>query len=155
MYYQKLKRLVLAILFIALSLKLFIACEDDPVTPQEDHFEAIGMVFYTSGIEVARILRGETSDTLFALKDTLSDHFEVMYFDKEENIVDPPSEEHASLSWQIEDQTIVNVWQHEGEEGAFEFHLNGLNIGETEIEFFIMHSDHSDYRSGKIPVKVK
>ena len=155
MYYPRLRRSVLTFLSVILSFTFFIACEEDPVTPQEDHFEAIGMVFYTSGIEVARIQRGETSDTLFALKDTLSDHFEVMYFDKEENIVDPPSEDHASLSWQIDDQTIVEVWQHEGEEGAFEFHLKGLNIGETEIEFFIMHNDHSDYRSGKIPVKVK
>ena len=35
----------------ALVLMLFSACtEDDPVTPQEEHFEAIGVVLSTSGI---------------------------------------------------------------------------------------------------------
>ena len=28
-------------------------------------------------------------------------------------------------------------------------------FGKTEVEFFAMHNDHSDYRSGKISVKVE
>ena len=145
----------LAISLSIVILTVFsIGCEDDPVTPQEEHLKAIGMVFYSSGIEVARILRGVTTDTLFAPLDTLSDHMDVKFFDEDENIVDAPTTA-QSLSWEFVDPMIAQVWQHPGEEGAFEFHLKGLKVGETEIEFFVMHNDHSDYRSGKIPVKVK
>lgn len=146
----------LAISLSIVILTVFsIGCEDDPVTPQEEHLEAIGMVFYQSGIEIARILRGETSDTLTAPEGGLSDHTEVNFFDEDENIIDPPEMEHTTLSWEIDDETVVDVWQHQGEEGEFEFHLQGLEEGETMIEFFVMHEDHSDYRSGKIPVRVE
>ena len=50
---------------------------------------------------------------------------------------------------------MLEVWQHEGEEGGFEFHLRGLKIGVTEIEFFILHNGHSDYRSGLFPVVIE
>jgi len=129
------------------------SCEDDPVAPQEEHLKAIGMVFYSSGIEVARILRGVTTDTLFAPLDNLSDHMDVMFLDEDEKLVDPPTE-HQKLNSEVDDPTTVDMWQHPGEEGAFEFHLEGFKIGETSIEFFVMHNDHADFRSGKIPVKV-
>ena len=155
MYYKfNLGRKLLIFLSI-FALTIFnTACEDDPVAPQEEHLKAVGMVFYTSGIEVARILRGETTDTLFAPLNNLSDHLDVKFFDEDEKIINPPTE-HQTLSWEIVDPTIVDIWQHDGHEGAFEFHTEGLKIGETEIEFFVMHNDHSDYRSGKIPVRVK
>lgn len=154
MYYKfNLGRKLLLSLSIVILTVFSIGCEDDPVAPQEEHLKAIGMVFYSSGIEVARILRGETTDTLFAPLDSLSDHLDVKFFDENENIVESPTE-HQELNWVFDDPTISDIWQHPGEEGAFEFHLEGLKVGETEIEFFVMHNDHSDYRSGKIPVKV-
>jgi len=155
MYYKfNFGKKLLIFLFILVLTVFNTGCEDDPVAPQEEHLKAIGMVFYSSGIEVARILRGETSDTLFAPLDSLSDHLDVKFFDEDENIVNPPTE-HQTLSSEIVDPTIAELWQHEGHEGSFEFHMKGLKIGETEIEFFVMHNDHSDYRSGKIPVRVK
>lgn len=148
-----LKQLSLIVLLI-ISV-IFISCdEDDPVSPEEDHFEAIGTVFYESGIEIARILRGVTEDTLKVSEGARSGHIEVKFIDEDENIVDPPSDEDQKLTWEFDDQTIAGVWQHEGEEGEFEFHLDGLEEGDTHVEFFITHGDHSDYRSGKIPVKV-
>ena len=145
-------KILFSVFLIAITV-VNIGCEEDPVAPQEEHLKAIGMAFYSSGIEVARILRGETADTLFAPLDTLSNHLDVKFFDEDENIIDPPTE-HQTLSWEIVDPTIANIWQHEGHEGTFGFHIRGLKIGETEIEFFVMHNDHSDYRSGQIPVKV-
>ena len=148
-----LKRIVL--LFSLLTILAFTtACEDDPVAPQEEHLEAIGMVFYDSGIEVARIIRGVTSDTLKAPLGGLSEHYDIKFIDESENEFDPPSTETQTLAWEFEDVSIADIWQHEGEEGSFAFHLQGLLVGETNIEFFVMHNDHNDYRSGKIPVKV-
>lgn len=155
MYYNfNLGRKLLIFLSIVILTVFNTGCEDDPVTPQEEHYEAIGMVFYQSGIEIVRILRGETSDTLIAPEGGLSDHTEVKFFDEDENIIDPP-DDGKTLFWAIDDETVADVWQHEGEEGEFEFHLQGLEEGETTIEFFIMHEGHSDYRSGNIPVRVE
>ena len=44
MYYVRSLSLVFTFLFFA---ALFISCSDDnPVTPQEEHFEAVGMIIY-------------------------------------------------------------------------------------------------------------
>ena len=148
------KRFVFIFLSI-ISLTAFSACDknDDPVTSQEEHFEAIGMIFRTSGIKVAQILRGVTTDTLKGPEGAIGDALDITFFNPNESEIAPPS--NPSLAWEIEDPTIFEIWQHSGEEGGYEFHLKGLKAGETRIEFFIMHDGHSDFRSGKIPVKIE
>ncbi|MCF8241274.1 MAG: hypothetical protein K9J16_07795 [Melioribacteraceae bacterium] len=145
----------LAIITIILSA-IIISCseESDPVAPQEDHFEAIGVVLYNSGIELASILRGETNDTLHAPLGEISDHFEVKFYNEDETIIDPPGTEHQTLSWEIADTSVAEVWQHPGEEGGFEFHLKGKKVGTTTLELFVLHEGHRDFRSGLFPVKV-
>ncbi|MBZ0183282.1 MAG: hypothetical protein K8F60_12570 [Melioribacteraceae bacterium] len=148
------KRFVIA--FTILISALFVtSCDktDDPVSTQEEHFEAIGMVFRTSGIEAARILRGITTDTLKGPEGAIGDALDITFINEDENEIAPPSE--PKLAWEIDDPTIFEVWQHPGEEGGYEFHVKGLKEGETKIEFFIMHEGHSDFRSGKIPVKIE
>ncbi len=147
------RNIVMALLLLMAAL--FIgSCSDDPLSPQTEHFEAIGMYISSSGIKVVSILRGETSDTFYVPIGLTEDHYEAQFYDEDENIIDPPVDEDSYLSWAIDDESVVEVWQHEGEEGEFEFHLRGLEEGQTMIEFFVMHVDHSDYRSGKIPVVV-
>lgn len=139
-----------------LSLLLFIACsEDDPVAPQEEHFDAIGVVLTTSGIEIVSILRGETDDTLYAQVGEVSDHLEVKFYNEDEQTVDAPDDREKTLSWEIGDTEIVEVHQDDGHDGEFEFHLKGLKPGATTLELFIMHAGHADFRSGKIPVVVQ
>lgn len=140
-----------------LLIGLFLAsCEDDSVSSQEDHFEAIGTVIYdATGALAVSILRGETSDTLYIANGELSDHFDVKFYDEDENIVDPPESENTLLNYSIVDNSVIEFWQHEGEEGGFEFHLRGLKTGVTVLELYIEHEDHNDYRSGEIPVIVQ
>ena len=71
------------------------------------------------------------------------------------NIIDAPEADHHELSWEFDDPEIAGIWQHEGEEGGFEIHLQGLKEGETHIEFFVMHEGHADYRSGKFPIRIE
>ena len=143
-------------LFILLFSVILVSCDDDdPIAPEEEHFEAEGMVFYDSGIEIARIHKGVTTDTLKAPEGEMSGHIDIKFIDHDDNIIDPPSDEGQTLTWAIDDETVAGIWQHEGEEGHFEFHLQGLEEGETMIEFFVTHGDHNDYRSGKIPVKIE
>lgn len=152
---MKNKFILYVFLFVLMGLFTTACDDDDPVSSEEDHYEAIGMVFYDSGIEVARILRGETIDTLTTTEGGMTSHIEIKFFNEDEEIVDAPDDEDQTLAWEFEDATIADIWQHEGEEGAFEFHLEGLEEGETSIEFFVMHEDHADYRSGEIPVKIE
>ncbi|WP_337872860.1 hypothetical protein [Ignavibacterium sp.] len=148
-----LKRRILPILILSLSIFIF-SCKDDPLEPKLDHFEAEGIVFYQSGIKVAEIFRGVTQDTLFAQVGQTSVHFEVKFFDSSKNEMDPPDHTKQPFAWEIQDTSIVGIWQHPGEEGSYEFHLVGKQLGVTNIEFFIMHEGHADFRSGIIPVKV-
>ena len=139
-----------------LVLLLMTACsEDDPVAPKEEHFEAIGVVLSTSGIEVASILRGETDDTLHAQVGQISDHLEVRFYNEDEQIVEAPEDDEQTLAWEIGDPDILEVHQDDGHDGEFEFHLKGLKSGTTTLELFIMHAGHADFRSGKFTVVVQ
>lgn len=143
------------LLLILIAIVLFTnACSEDPIAPQEEHVKAIGMVFYSSGIEVARISKGVTEDTLKVPLGGLSDHLDMKFIGEDEKEFDPPSIETQVLSWEFGNPSLADIWQHEGEEGSFSFHLKGLQTGNTDVEFFVMHNDHNDFRSGKIPVKI-
>ena len=146
---------ILIKIFISLIFTLLAAScsEDDPVAPQEEHFEAIGTVIYdATGAEALRILRGETIDTLYAEVNILSDHFDVKFINDEEEVVNPPADEESSMAVDVSDASLLEIEQDEP--GAFEFHLKGLAEGITTIEIKILHAGHSDYRSGLIPVVI-
>jgi hypothetical protein len=144
-------------IIVGLLSIILISCskEENPLPPQEEHFEAEGMVFLQSGIMVASIFRGVTTDTLIAPEGGRSDHFDVKFYDENQNVIDPPSSSDQTLDWEIENENLLTVWQHPGEEGGYEFHLDGLAEGTTHIEFFIVHEGHNDYRSGLVPVRVE
>lgn len=148
-------RNIISTLIGAFLLFLLVSCSDDPVTPQEDHFEAEGIVFLQSGIRIAEIFRGVTTDTLLAPRGALSAGIDVKFYNSNKEMINPPDPADQSFAWQIDNPAIVEVWQHPGEEGGYEFHLRGLADGNTQIEFFIMHEGHADFRSGKITVVVE
>lgn len=149
-------RNILSTLIAVFIISFFmISCSDDPVTPQEEHFEAEGIVFLQSGINIAEIFRGVTSDSLFAPVDTMTAGIDVKFYNSNKEMINPPSDPDLTFAWEIDDPSVVDVWQHPGEEGSFEFHLEGLLADTTLIEFFILHEGHADFRSGKIPVVVQ
>ncbi len=148
-------KLLLSYIFI---LILFFGCKkgDNPVIPQEDHFHAIGMaIFDATGALKIKILRGVTSDTLRAEVGKRSDHYSIQFYNSEEKLIPPPTNKEVKLDWNINDKSVVGVWQHPGEEGGYEFHLDGIKKGKTTIEFYIVHEGHNDYRTGLIPLEVK
>src|SRR5690606_1903391 len=126
-----------------------------PVSTQEQHFEAEGIVFLQSGIIIAEIFRGVTSDTLYAPLGDMTAGIDVKFYNSNKQEMDPPDNEENTFSWEIDHPTVVDVWQHPGEEGGFEFHLEGVSADTTFIEFFILHDGHADFRSAKIPVVVQ
>lgn len=144
-------------LFILLISISAISCsKDEDTINQAEHFEAIGTAITdASGAITVKILRGVTSDTLYAPLNARSEAMFVKFYDNYENIIQPPAGKDKYLGYEIGDPTMVKVYQHEGEEGGYEFHLDGLKEGKTTIQFFVMHNGHADYRSGLIPVVVK
>lgn len=148
-------------LFLKVSFVLFlsfviISCsKDEPLAPEEDHFEAEGMVFYESGIKIVEIFRGVTTDTFFVPSGSMTPHIDVKFLSPERELLDPPDYREKPMGWAISDTSIVSLHQDAGDEGKYEFHLEGKKAGVTDIEFFVLHEGHPDFRSGKIPVKVR
>lgn len=149
------RKIFLTLTSSIISSLIFISCSDDPVTPQEDHFEAEGMVFYQSGIKIAEIFRGLTQDTLSIDVGEEGPYTDIKFYNSNKQEIDPPDYKKQPLAWEFADTTLANIEQHAGEEGSYEFHLVGKVAGITNVEFFIMHEGHADFRSGKIPVKVQ
>ena len=83
----------------------------------------------------------------------LTSHWEIKFLDENEQEIDPPDDANKSFGWVIADQLVVEVYRHDNQE--WEFHLNGLKVGETTIEFRVMHNDHYDFHTPNIPVSVR
>lgn len=144
----------LVISFILFFFISFYSCSDESLQPQEEHFEAEGMVFYESGIKVAEIFRGVSQDTFFVKNGQQTAGIDIKFYNSSKQEIDPPNSSVQPLAWEISDIAKTDVWQHPGEEGGYEFHLVGKSIGITQIEFFVLHEGHPDFRSGKIFVSV-
>ncbi|MBR9976256.1 MAG: hypothetical protein KFF77_11790 [Bacteroidetes bacterium] len=143
------------IAFLAFILLFTAACsEDDPVTPQYEHDDAIGMALLRNDVVVASILRGEPSDTLSVGVGMTTEDYDVRFYDDDENLFEAHDDDKI-FSWEIADPSIVEVVQNADKTGKFEFRLEGRTAGTTTIEFFIMHEGHADFRTGKWPVRVR
>lgn len=137
---------------------LFQGCkkEDSPITPVEEHFAAEGVYLSTSGIPVASIFRGVSTDTIRVPLAGSTDHIDVRFLDANRNVINPPTDTRKKLSWNIADTSIVELWRHVDEQEAeYEIHFRGKKAGMTTIEFFILHEGHNDFRSGNIKVLVQ
>jgi hypothetical protein len=148
---------IIKVLFLPLVFFIsFYGCKDNHAHgPEDDHFKAEGVVFYQSGNKVAEIFRGVTRDTVFAEVNKDGALTEIKFYDKNKKVLSPPDYIKTPLSWQIGDTSIVQLKQQTGKEGSYELNLRGKKAENTNINFFLMHAGHADFRSGKIPVKVK
>jgi hypothetical protein len=143
------------ILIISAVLLLILAgCKEDPHSHGEDHFEAIGVVIYSGDSVVASILRGVTSDTLKVTSNTNTPDYSVRFYNPQEQIVAGPTESEIRLSWNVDHSDIVEVEGHASHGQKYLIYLKGKNAGTTNVEFLLLHGDHADFRSGKIPVRV-
>lgn len=130
--------------------------EEDPVSPQMDHFQPEGVVVLTATYDtVAYYFQGvvRAGDTLKApAGNMLSPHWTVEFLGANRQKLAYPSTSTHKLGWTIADQSIAEMYRHPGEE--WEFHLRGKVSGRTSITFKIVHSDHADFTTRPIPVLV-
>lgn len=130
--------------------------ENDPITPQTPHFEPEGLVILTDTKDtVAYYFQGvvRPGDTLKAPPgNNLSAHWTIEFLGSSRQKIDYPSTTLYRLGWTIADQSIAEVFRHQGEE--WEFHLRGKASGTTTIEFRVLHEDHADFITRPFPVLV-
>lgn len=144
----------LAIMLLSVFAVTGCKSEDSVVNPPEDHFEAEGVVLESSGILIASIFRGVTTDTIKVPVGEYPDHIEVKFYNSSKNIIEPPTDPDKKLDYSIADTTVVTLWQHSDEIGGFEIHLRGKKPGVTTMELFVKHGEHSDFRSGNFIIRV-
>jgi hypothetical protein len=152
----------LAPVFAFVLIAVFaISCDDDPIAPQSDHFEAVGMVIFQSGAMVLDYYGPEYDagdqtaylDTLYASQG-LNPHWSVRFYNEDGDLVDPPEEDNQWFAADFANPDLAELWWHEGEDGEFDFHLKGNQAGQTTVEFKIMHIDHADFTTLPIPLVI-
>ncbi len=135
--------------------------KEDPISPDEEHYEAEGLVLVDSGNRFFRYFQGKIDagdgrvDHLEVPHGELTSHWSIWFLDANGAEMAPPSGPAFEFTWVIGDPSIVEVVQDEGEEGTFEFHLRGLKVDETTIVLQISHEGHADFRTIPIPVHVE
>lgn len=151
---KKIKIIFPIILFAAIIIN---GCkEENPIDPGE-HIEAEGLRLYQSGVKVFEYYQGVFTagfDTVYAIKDSLTEDFHVKFLDDKKNEF-TPTDDDEKFGTVITDTTIVTFYQHPGEEGEFEFHLRGKKNGQTSIKLQVIHNDHADFTTPLFPVVVR
>ncbi len=142
---------------IILSILTFTACsESDPVTPQEQHYEATGITLESNGNILVRVFEGKVDSTVAPeLKLPMGETgpIQVNFLDNDGNIEVPPDDPQKSLGWIITDPDILDL--NKSDSSDWEFTLTGKKAGATELEIQILHNGHTDFRTPKIPVVIK
>lgn len=152
------------LLILSITVLTLIGCdESDPVIPPSEHFELEGWIVRDATTKpILVVWQGviQTSwnsnpvpDTLYAPLSALSDHFTIKFLDLNKNIINPPTDSDHKLSWLITDTSRLAVIQDSPTDWAF--HLKGKNLGTTSLELQVLHLDHPDAKTPKIPVIIK
>lgn len=126
----------------------------------EEEFEAEGLTLIESGNRFFRYFQGsiDANDGRVDHLEVpigLTAHWSIKFLDENGNEIDPPEDPEFTFGWVIADPAIAEVFQDDGDQGKFEFHLRGLQAGETSIVLQVNHEGHADFRTQPIPVHVE
>jgi len=134
-----------------------IQCSENssPVDDEGDHARGIGILITKSGSEAVRYeYEDPVTGQLSGKVGQISPAYEFMLIDDDGDAYTPDTEHHE-LRWEISDTTIAKLWQHEGEEGGYEFHVDGISAGITSIVFEVYHEGHADFVSKPVPIMIE
>lgn len=142
--------LILLLLFV-----FIIGCDkDNPTEPEQ--LTLIGVVITRGGVTQVNY-SGEESVTgeLEVAEAELSAEFEIHFIDSDQSVI-TPSVTRYSLKWEILAAEVCAIYQHEGEEGGFEFHLDasGKEHGHTTLVFKLMEGTTTIFTSKSVPLHV-
>ncbi len=147
---------ILNIIMITVLAFAIISCsEDDPVSTQHDHAEAEGLVLKTDGNTIMKIFEGEFDsayfDTLSIKANSTMQNIEIFFLDHDGDEFQTDDEDKA-LGWIIGDETMLTLTLSESNKWMVD--VEALKEGNTDLELRILHNDHPDFKSPKIPVVI-
>lgn len=134
------------LLLTLFSTLLFTACSDNPAGDDDDHTDPYGLELVHNGEVIFEYMEGEGVTEHSHLHFHVGEEylFEVHFLDEEgDHIHGEDLGEGYSLGWDIENEDILEIHQHE-EDGRWNFHLEGLAEGGSKVQFKLNHGDHSD-----------
>ena len=141
----------------ALLFLLMTACGDNPVDDdhgEEDHAEAVGLIIRSSGEELVRYENGEVDGVIEVGHDRETPLLTVRFIAEDGDLFVPDADDGFSLGWEIGDESIAEVEQHEMD-GPWAFHIVGLGEGETTLVLKLNHAGHADFVSKEIEIHVE
>ncbi len=147
---------ILRTLVIAFLAFTVISCsEDDPVSEQHDHAEADGLVIKSGSDIIMRIDEGEFdsdyNDQICLKEGESMTDLEVFFLDHDGDEFQS-NDKDKSLGWIIDDETILQLTPKTDNKWMFD--LEALKEGTTNLEIRILHNDHPDFKTPKIPVEI-
>ena len=144
--------------FSIFALASFIAgCGDNPVdNDHEEHAgaEAVGLILRDSGTEIVRVENGQVTGEIEVGHGLETALLSVRFIDEDGDLFTPDADDGYALDWEIADESIAEVEHHE-EDGAWSFHIVGLEEGQTTIVIKISHEGHADFVSKEIEIHVE
>jgi hypothetical protein len=145
----------LFIAFLGLFTIITISCSDEPTTPQEDHYEPLGMKIYAADTLFMKIFKGTIDPAYnqkFIIDDVNGPEYKIVFLDEDGNEMAAPDDEEKKLGWVFEDKSIAELNLGSGK---WNFKLGGLKNGTTKLELQVLHLDHPDFRTPQIDVIVE
>ncbi|MAO65874.1 MAG: hypothetical protein CL666_12845 [Balneola sp.] len=132
---------------------LISACSNSTSGEEQEHPEAEGLVLKLNGDTIVEKYPDQeiinnfpeltTGDETAAIQVYFIDH------DGDEFI---PDEEGLSLDFEISDNNVFEIEQHEGE--MWEFHVHAHSEGTATLKIFLMHNGHPDFEIPAFPITV-
>lgn len=150
-------RISIVLLCAALATVFISSCSDNPVDkPSEAHVEAFGLVIYNSGAEIVRYQNGTVTGEIEAIEGEDTALLTVRFLDESGNVIssDKLAGNEHTLHWEIKNTAIADVEQH-NDDGKWNFHIEGKEVGQTTVKIILFHNDHADFTSKEIPIHVE
>ena len=135
---------------------IIAGCGDNPVDTDhhdEEHAEAVGLIIRSSGEEIVRYENGQVSGEVDVGHGKETALLSVRFIAEDGDLFTPDPDDGYSLAWEIGDENIAEVEHHE-EDGAWSFHIVGLEEGQTTLVLKINHAGHADFVSKEIEIHV-
>ena len=77
----------------------------------------------------------------------------VRFIAEDGDLFTPDADDGFTLDWELADAKIAEVEYH-AEDGAWAFHIIGLEEGQTTIKIKLNHEGHADFVSKEIEIHV-
>jgi hypothetical protein len=153
-------------LFVLFVLVLFLnACKDEtnPIVPPSEHFDPHGWIFTDDSLNTVLVVwegvivndwkGNQSNDSLYATVNSLSEHLNINFINEDSSVIDPPDDVDHTFGFIVQNTSIAVILPDEA--GGWGFHIEGKAVGNTAVEFQVLHEGHVDIRTPFIPIVIR